>query len=142
MGDYNNQLCFNANGGDYGSIVISNEYSANGQYSAKIRFNGNRSAYVRYSPDADFRNNLFSKTIKFTANIKTSIKLEFAVYYQLNGSYVAHKVNVPENSDGVFEVTVTIPENVTALLFSIDSRTFPQYAFDVYTDNWCLNIIG
>ena len=45
MGDYGNRLQLNANGGMF-QTELSNEYSINGDYSAKILFTG--SGYVRY----------------------------------------------------------------------------------------------
>ena len=135
MGDYNNSLCFNSNGGDY-EVIRSGDCSVNGDYSAKIHFSGTTAGYVRYNPIDEFINNHISDAIKFSANIKTPSQVELCIYYLLNGQYTMSKVLVPGGSDGLFELSVTIPEGITKILFSIDNRT--TYSFDVYTDNWSL----
>lgn len=131
MGDYNNQLLFNSNGGSgLESVAISDEYHTNGRYGAKITFNGTASGYVRYriSTVSEFIN----KTILFKANIKTAKQIEFAAYYKLNGTYTQTKVDVPEGSDGVFEISLTVPEGITELLFGIDCRI--RTGFVCYTE--------
>lgn len=135
MGDYNNQLSFNSNGGSgLESFEISDEYHTNGRYAAKITFNGAASGYVRYRiPTVS---EFINKTILFKANIKTAKQIEFAVYYKLNGTYTQTKVDVPEDSEGLFEVSLTAPEGITELLFGIDCRV--DTGVVCYTDNWML----
>lgn len=139
MGDYNNQLALNDNGGDgLESVTISDEYSSNGDYCAKILTNGSNSAYARYRINgATNVSEYLNKTITFQANIKTTLPINLTIYY-LTDNYVSTNVNVPSGAEGLFTVSVTVPEDCTRLLFSIDVRQFEPVT--VYTDGWCLTL--
>lgn len=134
MGDYNNRLYFNANGGNF-STQVSDEYSSNGKYSAKVTYTG--TGYVRYKI-TDVQE-YYSKTITFTANVNTPAPLELAIFYAVNGQYSQIKVDIPADSCDNFTVSTTLPsESVSQILCSLDSRQ--STTFSCYTDDWQLNI--
>lgn len=134
MGDYNHTLYFNANGGNY-STQVSEEYSSNGKYSAKVTYTGK--GYVRYKI-TDVQE-YCSKTIIFSANVNTPAPLELAIYYQINGQYTQVKVDIPADSCDNYTISTTLPsEEVSQILFSLDSRQ--SQTFSCYTDDWQLKI--
>ena len=134
MGDYNHTLYFNANGGNY-STQVSDEYSSNGKYSAKVTYTGK--GYVRYKI-TDIQE-YCSKTITFSANVNTPAPLELAIFYQINGQYTQVKVDIPADSCDDYTVSTTLPsEGVSQILFSLDSRQ--TTTFSCYTDDWQLKI--
>ena len=134
MGDYNHTLYFNANGGNY-STQVSDEYSSNGKYSAKVTYTGK--GYVRYKI-TDVQE-YCSKTIIFSANVNTPAPLELAIFYVINGQYTQVKVDIPADSCDDYTVSITLPsEGVSQILFSLDSRQ--TTTFSCYTDDWQLKI--
>lgn len=134
MGDYNNRLYFNSSGGNF-STQVSDEYSSNGKYSAKVTYTG--TGYVRYKI-TDVSEYL-SKTLTFSANVNTPAQLELSLYYLLNGQYTQVKVVIPANSCDDYSVSTTLPsEGVSQILFSLDSRQ--STTFSCYTDDWWLNV--
>ena len=132
MGDYGNRLQLNANGGMF-QTELSNEYSINGDYSAKILFTG--SGYVRYRLYEV--TDLINKSITFQGNVKTNKPLAWGMYCHVGSNYVPSVlVNIPAGSDGLFTVSMIVPENTDNILFSLDSRVVSGEECLCYTDNW------
>lgn len=140
-GDYSSYLGFNNNGGaGYISANKSNEWSSNGNYSAKTIMDSSKSGYIRFNlTDVS---NLLGKTIKFSCDLKTESPLNMRIFYKIGADYQYVTTDIPRNVEGNFEVEYFVNDNVSQLLFNIN-HVINVSTEDIifYTDNWCLTII-
>ena len=132
---------FNNNGGQgFISVNKSNEWSSNGNYSAKTIMDSSKSGYIRFNLTEV--SNLLGKTIKFSCDLKTESPLNMRIFYKIGADYRYVTTDIPWNVEGNFEVEYFVNDNVSQLLFSIDN-VINVSTEDIifYTDNWCLTII-
>ena len=132
---------FNNNGGQgYISLNKSNEWSSNGDYSAKVIMKSDKSGYIRFS--LTDLSNLLGKTIKFSCDLKTESSLNLRIFYNIAGTYSWVGTSVPANSEDNFNVVYSVNNDVSQLLFDIDNVINVSTGDIIfYTDNWCLTVI-
>ena len=134
MGDYEKRLTLNGSGGLY-QLELSKEYSINGDYSAKTIFTG--AGYVRYRSYEV--SELINKTVTFQGHVKTDKQLEWRMYCQIGSNYTSSTIVSIPSGEGLFKVSMTIPENTSNILFSLDSKISGDPC-SCYTDNWTASI--
>ena len=136
MGDYSNDLGFNNNGGSV-TVTRSNEYSTNGDYSAKVLIPVNERGYVRCNMGN--QSNRRGQPVTFSVDCKTNSKLQLELYEYYGGAY-HHSANtfIPANANGVFAVSKQINEETTTVLIDISLSEYSDVETIFYTDNWRL----
>lgn len=135
MGDYSNNLGFNGNGGQL-TVTRSNEYSTNGDYSAKILIHANERGYVRFN--LGNQSNLRGQTVTFSVNCKTNNKLRLELYEYYGELHHSTITIIPANSNGVFTVSKQLNEETTTVLIDISLSEYQDVETIFYTDNWRL----
>ena len=134
LGDYSDTLGFNQNSSQI-TVSKSNEYSYNGDYSAKASVPAGVMGYLRFVP-SDIQD-LIGKTITFSAYVKTADALKLRIYDQYGGSSYPTTVDIPSNSDGCFSVSITVNSESEGILFQLQSESSNNVR-TFYTDAWSL----
>ena len=129
MGDYSNDFGFNNSGGTF-TVTKSNEYSTNGEYSARVEVPSNKTGYVRYRIyDVT---HLIGEQVTFQCDVKTNNPLTLEVYEYYNSRYNRTSLTIPANSEDSFSITLTVNDSTSTILLDIASNIGNVF----FTDNW------